>query len=117
MTRQLPSTSTIHEHVHEHSHDHDHTHDHDQATEERPKQTVTIEDLGQAALDASRPLGDRDRSEVATIVARVSPAKAKILIKRLRALFDLARQFDGSGDESLRLTLAGIPVVLQEPAA
>jgi DNA-binding transcriptional ArsR family regulator len=71
---------------------------------------VTVEDTRAAALDPSRPLGDASRSEIATLVARVSPAQAKLLMRSVRTLLARAYRSDGSGAERVRLTLAVIPL-------
>jgi len=71
---------------------------------------VTIGDLRAAAQDPSRPLADRDRSELATVVVRVTPRAAHELVRRLRELLEAALRLDGSGTEQVRLTLAVVPV-------
>jgi hypothetical protein len=56
---------------------------------------VTAEDVRAASFDPSRPLGDRARSEVGTVVARVKPAQAKQLMRQLRSLIARARAMTG----------------------
>jgi DNA-binding transcriptional ArsR family regulator len=70
---------------------------------------LTSDDLHAAALDPSRSLADRDRSELATIVVRTTPAKAKQLMRELRALLATALRLDGTGTTRARLTLALVP--------
>jgi DNA-binding transcriptional ArsR family regulator len=71
---------------------------------------VTGEDLRAAVVDPSQPLADRSRSEIGTIVVHVTPANARRLMRRLRALIVDANRVDGSGKERVRLTLALVPV-------
>jgi len=71
---------------------------------------VTAEDTQTAALDPTRPLADASRSEIATTVARVTPAQARTLVRKVRSLLELARRYDGRGTLRVRLTLAVIPV-------
>jgi DNA-binding transcriptional ArsR family regulator len=71
---------------------------------------VTIADIRAAAHDRSRPLADRDRSEVATIAARVTPRGARELMRKLRALLEAAARLDRGGTEQVRLTLAIVPI-------
>jgi DNA-binding transcriptional ArsR family regulator len=72
---------------------------------------VTADDIRTAAADPSRPLADRERSEVAMVVVRTTPARARQLMRRLRVLLDTAMRFDGTGRTRVRLTLALVPVV------
>jgi DNA-binding transcriptional ArsR family regulator len=71
---------------------------------------VTVEDTEAAALDPIRPLADASRSEIATTVARVTPAQAKLLVRKARSLLALANRYDGSGAQRVRFTLALVPV-------
>jgi len=71
---------------------------------------VTIEDLHAATLDSSRPLADATRSELGTLVARLTPARAKKVVSRLRALLADVLRHDGEGDELVRVTIAVLPV-------
>jgi DNA-binding transcriptional ArsR family regulator len=80
---------------------------------------ITGDDIRAAAADRSRPLADRSRSEIAMVLVRTTPARARQLMRKLRALLDHALRYDGSGDTRVRLTLALVPVSAQivEPAA
>ena len=71
---------------------------------------VTAEDIRAAAADPSRPLSNRDRSEVAMVLVRTTERRARELMRRLRALLDTATRFDGTGPTRVRLTLALVPV-------
>jgi hypothetical protein len=71
---------------------------------------VTADDLRTAAADPSRPLADRQRSEVAMVLVRTTPARARRLMRGLRALLDTATRFDGTGRTRVRLTLALVPI-------
>lgn len=71
---------------------------------------VTVEDIQAASLDPSEPLADASRSEIGTAVVRVTPAKARVLMRRIRSLIELAARYDGTGQERIRLTLAIVPV-------
>ncbi|HEV7558982.1 MAG TPA: winged helix-turn-helix domain-containing protein [Kofleriaceae bacterium] len=71
---------------------------------------VTAEDIRAAAAGPTRPLADRDRSEVAMVLVRTTPARARQLMRKLRALLGTATRFNGSGRTAVRLTLALVPV-------
>lgn len=71
---------------------------------------VTADDIRAAAADPSRPLADRARSEVATVLVRTTPARARKLMRRMTGLLDTATRFDGTGRTRVRLTLALVPV-------
>jgi DNA-binding transcriptional ArsR family regulator len=71
---------------------------------------VTADDLRAASLHPSRPLADRERSEIATILVRTTPARARQLVRKLRALIETAMRFDGAGTTRVRLTLACAPL-------
>lgn len=76
---------------------------------------VTAEDTRAAALDPSRPLSDRRRAEVATVLVRTTPAGARSLMRQLVALLRAATDLDGTGTTRVRLTLALVPVAKASP--
>lgn len=71
---------------------------------------VTAEDIQTAASDPSRPLADPQRLELGTLVTRVSPARARQLMRHMRKLFQLANELDGTGEQRVRLTLGLVPL-------
>lgn len=77
---------------------------------------LTGEDIRSASLDASRPLADRSRSELATIVVRTTPRRARLLMTGLRRLLATAARHDGTGTTRVRLTLAMVPANPARPA-
>jgi DNA-binding transcriptional ArsR family regulator len=76
---------------------------------------VTADDIRAAVADPSRPFADPQRSEVAMVLVRTTPLRARALMRRLRALLDRAMRWDGTGSTRVRLTLALVPVI--EPSA